>query len=511
MELNASTLLSDANLIAYYKLENTTDTKGGHTLTNNGSVAFSAGLFNNGANLGSANSSKSLTHADDLGIAGSSSQSGSCWIKLLAEIGSGYFHFVAHDTTNGHSEIYLRYDYNAGTRRLNLGRYIYGTGGTSVDLTYNITLGTSNWVHLAWVYNGSTLKLYVNGVERASGSTSGTGTGTNPYNQLTIGMHPNVSQYASAIIDDVSIFNRALSGTEVADLYAIKAWTQAVDDTGTLTEVFQKSPSRILTEIGTLTEVFIKSVSRIWSETHTLSEVFEKVRNTFFSPSETATLSETTSKAMTVEKTETGTLSEVFSAIANRFSSFIDSFTGFIEDFDTARGKGLEYIDTVTPTDSQEKSMTRNLSDTGTLTEVFSSLKNMFTSLVDSFTGFIEDLVIGQSKSKNLSDDISATDSTLRGVTRNQTDNATLSESFDKTRNIPMSLTDTSTLTDAITRAFTRIFSDTTSLLDRLKKYLNGSVVIQYLYRLKNTVFSNKYSPKSTTYSDKYTPKDTQY
>jgi hypothetical protein len=50
------------NLRAYYKLENENDSSGnGLTLTNNNSVTFTSGKFNNGANFGSSGTNKGLT------------------------------------------------------------------------------------------------------------------------------------------------------------------------------------------------------------------------------------------------------------------------------------------------------------------------------------------------------------------------------------------------------------------------------------------------------------------
>ena len=64
-------------------------------------------------------------------------------------------------------------------------------------------------------YDGTTLSLYVDGQIAASGPASGTvDAGADPF---LIGVTP--VDYANGLIDDVRIYNRALSATEVKQLY----------------------------------------------------------------------------------------------------------------------------------------------------------------------------------------------------------------------------------------------------------------------------------------------------
>lgn len=76
------------------------------------------------------------------------------------------------------------------------------------------TLNTSRWYHVAAVYNGSSLKLYINGSEVASTSVSGSlNANTNP---LTIGKQPAGSiRYFKGKIDEIRVFNVALTPTQL--------------------------------------------------------------------------------------------------------------------------------------------------------------------------------------------------------------------------------------------------------------------------------------------------------
>jgi len=71
------------------------------------------------------------------------------------------------------------------------------------------------WNHVAFTNNGTVTKLYINGVERASGSQ--TLINASGINQL-IGKRSDYGNYGG-LIDDVRIYNRALSEAEIRYLY----------------------------------------------------------------------------------------------------------------------------------------------------------------------------------------------------------------------------------------------------------------------------------------------------
>jgi len=77
---------------------------------------------------------------------------------------------------------------------------------------------TGTWHHIAGTYDGSTIRLYVDGVEKASSSVSGPiQTSSTP---LYIGNKPFSSysgDYFKGIIDEVRIYNRALLHQEIND------------------------------------------------------------------------------------------------------------------------------------------------------------------------------------------------------------------------------------------------------------------------------------------------------
>ena len=209
--LASTSFFNDANLVAYWKLEDVNDSKGSYTLTNNGSTPFSAAMFNNGA-VGNG-SDRYFNRAPIL-------SNGNCticgWIKANAEISAGIFSVISNRDVTTHVSYQITYDYNAGTRRLAFRRVALGGGGTSGLVSYNITLGTADFYHVALTYDGTNVIGYVNGSNIGSAAASGNGaSGTDNFLQI-FSVGGDIGNFTA---DDFAIFTRALSDTEVSDLY----------------------------------------------------------------------------------------------------------------------------------------------------------------------------------------------------------------------------------------------------------------------------------------------------
>ncbi len=99
--------------------------------------------------------------------------------------------------------------------------YVYdGAQKTTSAPASPIPLNT--WVHVMGVANGSTAKTYVDGVEVGSVVAGATYTGYTVPNILIEGTSNLVSisgGYMAATIDDVRVYNRALSAAEITQLY----------------------------------------------------------------------------------------------------------------------------------------------------------------------------------------------------------------------------------------------------------------------------------------------------
>lgn len=93
-------------------------------------------------------------------------------------------------------------------------RFQSGTN-TNASITVDQSASVNSWSHLVATYDGSTLKLYRNGT--LASSVSSTGNITNATTSLTIGNRGG--QYFTGSIGKVTIYNRALSVSEVNQNY----------------------------------------------------------------------------------------------------------------------------------------------------------------------------------------------------------------------------------------------------------------------------------------------------
>jgi hypothetical protein len=97
-----------------------------------------------------------------------------------------------------------------------------GSGGTG-SIFAPITLNA--WHFAVGVYDGSSIKLYVDGVLRSSDARTGNLFASS--NDLNIGRDPsNPSRLSDCKIDDVRIYNRALSDAEIQELFHEGGWSE---------------------------------------------------------------------------------------------------------------------------------------------------------------------------------------------------------------------------------------------------------------------------------------------
>lgn len=150
-------------------------------------------------------------------IDGSSVLTVSVWVKPAALTTAD--HFVAKNNSCCSSSFGFRTDDSDS----NDVRFNVSTGANNATTNSNV-LAVDQWTHLTAVYDGSLansdrIKIYVNGVD--SGTVSGTIPTTIPSTtyQVTIGAAGEIGRYFNGTIDEVKIFTRALSASEVRTLY----------------------------------------------------------------------------------------------------------------------------------------------------------------------------------------------------------------------------------------------------------------------------------------------------
>ena len=85
--------------------------------------------------------------------------------------------------------------------------------GAHAEAFGTTTLTTGTFTHLAATYDGATLKLYVGG--NLVGSKAATGAIMTSTNQLQIGGDSIYGQYFAGVIDEVRVYNTALTQAQI--------------------------------------------------------------------------------------------------------------------------------------------------------------------------------------------------------------------------------------------------------------------------------------------------------
>jgi len=117
------------------------------------------------------------------------------------------------------TEGYLfRFEQVAGVQLLRCGTYTTGVDHI-VDYTFSTDITTGTWYNIICRFDGSTWKIYLNGIEKAS-LTDSTGPQANTIG-FNIGGADNgtaIVRFFNGVVDDVRLYNRALTTTEITNL-----------------------------------------------------------------------------------------------------------------------------------------------------------------------------------------------------------------------------------------------------------------------------------------------------
>jgi hypothetical protein len=202
------------NIVSYYKLEEASGSAADAAGSNTGTVTGSP--YSATGKIGSAYNFNGTTEYVQCGTGiatalNSSDFSVSLWINPDALISNpNYTSFI----WNGSTEGFRIYYYN--------GDLIFGTlnaGGGWQSSTYTTTLSASTWYHVvATCVNGGAMKLYVNGSDVGSAATSdGMNAIAGNFNIATNATA--AGQWFDGTIDEIGVWDKVLTSTEVTDLY----------------------------------------------------------------------------------------------------------------------------------------------------------------------------------------------------------------------------------------------------------------------------------------------------
>jgi hypothetical protein len=215
------TLQSAAVLASHWKLDegngtSTSDSTVSRTGTLRNGVTWTTGRVGAAINLDGQDDYVSLPNLDVSG----SAITLSTWVKI-ASFPSGIDQRFIAKTTNTTEQAHY---WMLGTTGNRLRFRLKAGGSTTTLVASSGNLSTNVWYHAAATYDGTTMRLYLNGTQVGSVAKSGT-VGVSSSVPVNIGRSPDGSNYMRGAIDDVRIYKSALTQTEVASLASAQAPT----------------------------------------------------------------------------------------------------------------------------------------------------------------------------------------------------------------------------------------------------------------------------------------------
>ncbi len=211
------------NLVSYWKLDessgNASDSVGSNTLTNS-NVTYTTGIINNGALFDSTSDFLQIADGTQAGLDITGDLSYGCWINSSSLPASGAYQFILSKWASAGNQrgLHIYYYNNGGTLQFVID--LSNDGATADSKSFNYTLTTSTWYHIVFTFTAATSKynLYINN----SAQSEQTGSKTSIYNNtvpFSLGNEPSDTKNWKGTIDEVGIWSRALSSTEVTELY----------------------------------------------------------------------------------------------------------------------------------------------------------------------------------------------------------------------------------------------------------------------------------------------------
>jgi len=195
------------NLVSYYKLDgNSTDTVGSYNGTDT-DITYSAanGKIVQGAGFNGSSSKIEFGGPTMTGLAGCSL--------------SAWFRFDIDNVVN-YPDIYKSKDYviTFGLSTDNhLSAFVKTASGNN-SLTSTGLLTKEIWYFATLVYDGSNVILYINGAYNTQTAATGNTASLETYTGK-MGLNSDQGTYWNGAIDEVGVWQRALSATEVSQLY----------------------------------------------------------------------------------------------------------------------------------------------------------------------------------------------------------------------------------------------------------------------------------------------------
>lgn len=228
-------------LVAYYPFTgNANDVSGnGRNGTINGGVTATVDRYGNANQAYSFNGTNgNITVANWNLLTGNAARTISVWFKTAPKNTQQYFLSWggSNHTTNTGSILGIAADPSVTYHFLGF----FGINNDLSLLNANQYFD-DRWHLMSFTYDGSTMNLYLDGVSQSTKTNSPLNTGSS---NLVIGSYIQSSNYFNGQLDEVRIYNRALTAAEVQQIYLAEVVTSAAD-------VIKFGPTKFLHATGT--------------------------------------------------------------------------------------------------------------------------------------------------------------------------------------------------------------------------------------------------------------------
>ncbi len=217
-DFSALAPVAQANNTAWLRAEGTaTDSAGSNNGTLNGGVSYTAGKVGQAFDL-PGNVGDYVRVPDSPALSPTAAISVELWVKGTAPTGLSYL--LAKGPANGGNASYAFYTLTGG-----LQFYVSAASGLTLSADAGGSIWNNAWHHVVGVYDGASVQLYVDGVQVGTGSAAN---GALQYNAsaftpdlfvgtyaLVPGVYPSGNLPFKGQLDEIGVFNRALTPTEI--------------------------------------------------------------------------------------------------------------------------------------------------------------------------------------------------------------------------------------------------------------------------------------------------------
>jgi hypothetical protein len=214
------------NLVAYWKLNETSGTRAdqtanGNTLQDNNTVLYGTGKIDNAADFEATNTEYlSIAHGSQTGLElTNNDMSFSFWVNLETAVSASAVTIFSKNTGGAGNGYYCQHYTNAGSDKV----WFTWENGSSDQAAAVMALGTGTWHHIVVTVDvsasGAGILFYLDGSAvtpvNVSGSNTTTSAGTRNF---TMGGAASAGSF-DGLIDEFGVWDRVLTSGEVTTLY----------------------------------------------------------------------------------------------------------------------------------------------------------------------------------------------------------------------------------------------------------------------------------------------------